>query len=158
MSTVLGVPQFNTPIDDVEIQTTIITAAQFKAFDTLTSDSIAVTPKPAANQLIQVVSADVNMQFIAPAYATGTGNFILGFDVAGTTSSTFATSGQSGLPNASIKLGSSVWCIFGAMQNFGNGSALAGKALLANIDGGPNFTAGNSIFVVRVRYRIVTIA
>lgn len=149
---------FNTPIDAVQVAVLTITPAQLKLMDTLTGDSVTIVPAPGVKQLVEVIDFDVNMQFPVSggvAYATGTGNLVMGVDSVGTLLPVW---GQL-LSNAGFKSGNSEYNKLSANLNGATGiTTLVNKALQINFDGaGTLFTAGNSPVVVTVRYRIVTV-
>lgn len=151
--------QFNTPIDPVQVARLVITPAQFLAFDGNTPTSQIVVPAPGLSKLIEVLSYSVNMQFPPSggiAYATGTQPLILGADATGVVAAYWATMLPSASPGIKAAASSyqSGFIAFAAggnpVPNFVN------RALLVNIlFGGASYTAGNSPFVLTVRYRII---
>jgi len=160
----LGVPQFNTPIDAVQVVEQIITPAQFKAMNGNTNTSVVLVPAPGPNALIEVIECSVNLQFIAPAYATGTSVLALGVDSGGVVAAIWGDTAQ-GIMNAGVsglKGTSSTYYSVRQTTALGPGgiatSQIANKALLVNLKDANQYTAGNSNIRVTVRYRIVPVA
>lgn len=149
--------------DTLKVSVTL-TPAQIKAFDNTTPTSVIAVPAPAANQLIEVIGWNVDLQFVAPVYsAGGTGVLVLGNDSGGVVTSIWSNT-RGLLANAEVKANASQFNSSTGYVLFNTGggalpiTTFTGKALLINQSAGTLFAAGNSPVVVNIYYRIVTVS
>jgi hypothetical protein len=152
---ILGQPQFNTPVDAVLVASVVLTPAQIKAFDHTAATSVTIVPAPLPNQIIEVISYSVNMQFPSSggiAYTGTTTNIVLGPISGGVQTSVWATL-ISTLNTAASQYSSGSGAILGGF----NTNTFTGLPLTINVQSGGAIAAGNSPVVVTVRYRLVNV-
>jgi len=145
---------FNTPIDDVEVVTILITPTLFKTLDNTLATAIPLI-KGKPGTMIEVFQASANMQFPKTGgvpYASGTGSIFGGFSNGSiiVTNVGFGTSPQ-------IKGGNSYYQLY-QPSNINYPSTYFGSDFLLTQSAATLYTAGNSPFLYTIRYRYINVA
>jgi hypothetical protein len=151
-----SVPQVDVPLSIVQVLRFVLTPAQFLTLDNTFGNAITLIPGLPGN-IIELLSISVNLQFPAVggvAYATGTGNLQFAYNTGAALLVIASTIGT-----ANIKSGSSIYNFNEQAGSGGdlNVSVFSGTPVVVAVSTAVKYTAGNSGFIITLRYRYVPV-